>query len=62
MQNFGVRDFDKRIKTHNIKLLARYIDDTITPFDNTLMNEECILQGINMLYLYIFGLETERWG
>jgi hypothetical protein len=61
LQNLEDRHFDKIRKKHNIKLLARYVEDIVTIFENTKTNEIQILDELNNLRNKIkFTLEQEK--
>ena len=61
LQNLEDRHFDKIRKKHNIKLLARYVEDIVTIFENTKTNEIQILEDLNNLHNKIkFTLEQGK--
>ena len=59
LQNLEDKYFDRMIKRHNIKLLARYVDDIIIIFDNTNTNKIQILDNLYNLQKEI-TLEKEK--
>ena len=59
LQNLEDKHFDRIIKNHNIKLLARYVHDIIIIFDNTKTSEMQTLDDPNKLHKKI-TLEQER--
>ena len=60
LQNLEDKHFDRIIKNHNIKLLARYVHDIIIIFDNTKTSEIQILDLNNLHNKIKFILEQGK--